>query len=33
LSSGPTLPISLPDDTPFAPKDHSFIRTTFGKRG
>ncbi|OJA08655.1 hypothetical protein AZE42_05281 [Rhizopogon vesiculosus] len=31
LSSGPTSPISLPDDTPFTPKDHSFIRTTFGK--
>lgn len=31
LSSGPTSPISLSEDTPFTPRDHSFIKTTFGK--
>lgn len=31
LSSGPSSPISLPDDTSFTPRDHSFIKTTFGK--
>ncbi|KAG2075689.1 Pkinase-domain-containing protein [Suillus decipiens] len=32
LSSELSSPISLPDDTPFTPRDHSFIKTTFGKR-
>lgn len=32
LSSGPSSPISLPENTPFTPMDHSFIKTTFGKR-
>lgn len=32
LSSGPSSPISLPEDTSFTPRDHSFIKTTFGKR-
>ncbi|KAG0709376.1 hypothetical protein DFH29DRAFT_1027639 [Suillus ampliporus] len=31
VSSGPTSPMSLPEDTPFTPRDHSFITTTFGK--
>ncbi|KAG1767192.1 hypothetical protein EV702DRAFT_1050466 [Suillus placidus] len=31
LSSGPSSPISLPEDTPFTPRDHSFVKTTFGK--
>lgn len=31
LSSGPSSPISLPENTPFTPMDHSFIKTTFGK--
>ncbi|KAF9223995.1 hypothetical protein BS17DRAFT_703821 [Gyrodon lividus] len=26
------LPSSLPDDTPFSPRDHTFVKTTFGKR-
>ncbi|KAG2157725.1 uncharacterized protein EDB93DRAFT_1078401 [Suillus bovinus] len=31
LSSGPSSPISLPQHTSFTPRDHSFIKTTFGK--
>lgn len=31
LSRELSSPISLPDDTPFTPRDHSFIKTTFGK--
>ncbi|KAG1746538.1 uncharacterized protein EDB91DRAFT_1245730 [Suillus paluster] len=31
LSSGPTSPMSLPEETLFTPRDHSFIRTAFGK--
>lgn len=31
LSSGPSPPIPLLEDTPFTPRDHSFIKTTFGK--
>ncbi|KAG2042644.1 hypothetical protein BDR03DRAFT_1006311 [Suillus americanus] len=31
LSSGPSSPIPLLEDTPFTPRDHSFIKTTFEK--